>query len=126
MVLFYTAGTWIIKLSFCVTLYRIAPSKALTGTIILLAVATTIISIFEFFWILFPCEPVRKLWEGPAVEGTCHVQDTWGISLLVHGGVLLVVDLILGIVIPAVVLRKLQMRLLLRISVGVTIAVGSL
>ena len=107
-------------LLFFVTLYRIAPRKAIRVTIILLVVATTTITIFEFFWTLF-C----NLWEGPAVEDTCHAENTWGISLLVHGGVLLIVDLALGNVIPVVVFRKLQMRKLLRISVGVTIAVGS-
>ncbi|KAJ0416907.1 hypothetical protein BJY00DRAFT_303833 [Aspergillus carlsbadensis] len=126
MVLLYAIGTWLIKLSFSVTLYRIVRSRALTVTIIVLALATTIITVFEFFWTLFMCDPVDKLWKGPAVEGTCHPGSTWGISLLVHGGVLLVVDLALGIVVPIIVLRKLQMRLLLRVSVGVTIAVGSL
>ncbi|KAL3461684.1 hypothetical protein BJX64DRAFT_300065 [Aspergillus heterothallicus] len=126
MILLYAIGTWLIKLSFSVTLYRIVRSKVLTVTIIVLAVATTVITIFEFFWTLFLCNPVEKLWKGPAVEGSCHPGTTWGISLLVHGGVLLVVDLALGVVVPVVVLRKLQMRMLLRVSVGVTIAVGLL
>ncbi|KAL4954205.1 hypothetical protein BDW69DRAFT_183724 [Aspergillus filifer] len=126
MILLYTIGTWLIKLSFSVTLYRIVWSKLLTTTIIVLAIATTIITIFEFFWTLFMCNPVEKLWKGPAVEGSCHPGTTWGISLLVHGGVLLVVDLALGVVVPIIVLRKLQMRTLLRVSVGVNIAVGSL
>ncbi|KAL3495083.1 hypothetical protein BJX62DRAFT_196758 [Aspergillus germanicus] len=126
MILLYAIGTWLIKLSFSVTLYQIVRSKVLTATIVVLAVATTIITIFEFFWTLFMCNPVEKLWKGPAVEGSCHPGTTWGISLLVHGGVLLVVDLALGVVVPIVVLRKLQMRTLLKVSVGVTIAVGSL
>lgn len=54
MILFYTAGAWIIKLSSCVTLYRIAPRKAMRVTIALLAVATTTITIFEFFWTPVP------------------------------------------------------------------------
>ncbi|KAL4985150.1 hypothetical protein BDW68DRAFT_199009 [Aspergillus falconensis] len=126
MILLYTIGTWLIKLSFSVMLYRIVWSKLLTTTIIVLAIATTIITILEFFWTLFMCSPVEKLWKGPAVEGSCHPGTTWGISLLVHGGVLLVIDLALGVVVPIIVLRKLQMRTLLRVSVGVTIAVGSL
>ncbi|KAL2849356.1 hypothetical protein BJX68DRAFT_255521 [Aspergillus pseudodeflectus] len=126
MILLYAIGTWLIKLSFSVTLYRIVRSRVLTVAIIVLALATTIITVFEFFWTLFLCNPIEKLWKGPAVEGSCHPGTTWGISLLVHGGVLLVVDLALGIVVPVVVLRKLQMRTLLRVSVGVTIAVGSL
>ncbi|KAL2851062.1 hypothetical protein BJY01DRAFT_233031 [Aspergillus pseudoustus] len=126
LILLYTVGTWLIKLSFSVMLYKIVRSRALTTTIILLAIATTIITIFEFFWTLFMCRPVRKLWVGAEVEGTCHAGTTWGISLLVHGGVLLVVDLALGVVVPIIVLRKLQMRMLLRVSVAVTIAVGSL
>ncbi|KAL2837032.1 hypothetical protein BJX68DRAFT_273256 [Aspergillus pseudodeflectus] len=70
MILLYAIGTWLIKLSFSVTLYRIVRSKVLTVTIVVLAVATTIITIFEFFWTLFLCNPVEKLWKGPAVEGS--------------------------------------------------------
>ncbi|KAL2811583.1 hypothetical protein BJX63DRAFT_444002 [Aspergillus granulosus] len=126
MILLYTAGTWIIKLSFCAMLYKIVQSRALAKTIVLVAIAITIITIFEFFWTLFMCQPISKLWIGPEMEGTCHAGTTWGISLLVHGIALLVVDIALGIVVPLIVLHKVQMRMVLRVSVAVTIAVGSL
>ncbi|KAJ0280781.1 hypothetical protein COL922a_014445, partial [Colletotrichum nupharicola] len=125
LILLYTAGTGIIKLSFSATLWRVVQSKALKIAIVSLAAATIIITVFEFVFVATTCTPIAKLWKPLEVEGTCRPPFAAGIGFLTHGAVLLVVDLALGAIIPVIVLRGLQMSTLLKVSAGLTMAVGS-
>ncbi|KAL2811630.1 hypothetical protein BJX63DRAFT_398916 [Aspergillus granulosus] len=130
MILLYSAGTCAIKLSFAVTLYRIVQDTATGGSILEIAGATLVVTIYQFATTRFSCRPVDALWNGIDIEHyvppDCNSRAVFQSSLLVHSIMILVADVSLGVVIPIILLRRTQMPRAMKISVGLTIGVGSL
>lgn len=89
--------------------------------------ATTISTVFSFFWILTICEPVSYYWEAFInATGQCkRITDHLAVHYS-HGAVSLAVDIVLGLIVPSFLLYNLQMKWQLKVSSGILLSVGSL
>jgi hypothetical protein len=126
--LFYFLTTYLAKLSFIFTLFRIVISKVHSYTLYLLAITGAVISIFAWFWVLFFCKPVQYFWEQVSDtddEGSCKSVSSQGIVLTIHAAWALVADISLGLVLPVLLLWNSKMHRKMRASVYVLLGVGS-
>ncbi|KAL2837390.1 hypothetical protein BJX68DRAFT_273107 [Aspergillus pseudodeflectus] len=125
MALIFMVASWAIKVSFCLTLYKVVHRTVYTASVVGVAVVTTDVTCFECLWTVFFCNPVQAFWlsRDPA---SCKNPTAWLISMYVHGITIMCADIALGIVVPILLLRRMHLQLALKISVGLTLAVGSL
>ncbi|KAL3444401.1 hypothetical protein BJX65DRAFT_310984 [Aspergillus insuetus] len=126
--LFYFLTTYLAKVSFIFTLFRIMISKVHNYTLYLLAITGTVISIFAWFWILFFCKPVQYFWEQVSDthgEGSCKSVSSQGVVMTIHAAWVLVADVTLGLVLPVLLLWNSTMHRKMRASVYFLLSVGS-
>ena len=139
----YIVGTGFIKISFAITLWRLMYGRyhrtLVAGTLVVVTIVTIVISVLT----CTICSPPKYYWEqgvdpwylaevsgkdpdalGLKRQGSC---DTRGPQLnYAYTTIILVVDLMLGIVLPFLILRNLNMRLGLKITSGLLLALGTL
>ncbi|KAL4869729.1 hypothetical protein BDV12DRAFT_167120 [Aspergillus spectabilis] len=71
-----------------------------------------IISIISWFWLLFFCMPFDYYWRhlaGDDIQGSCKGITSLIALTLVHAAWLLIADFALGVLLPFLLLRRLQM-----------------
>ncbi|TQB72756.1 hypothetical protein MPDQ_006472 [Monascus purpureus] len=119
LLLYYT-GTYMMKLSFIFTLHRIVQNKKYYRyTLYLLIFTGLVITLVIMFWVLFFCRPVSYFWRQVADPdgGSCRAINKMTIASVVHACWILVADIMLGLVLPVLLLRQLQMNIRTKSSV---------
>ncbi|KAL6228815.1 hypothetical protein BDW75DRAFT_246300 [Aspergillus navahoensis] len=127
--LLYFVSTYLIKLSFIFTLLRIVTERRYTYTLYVGIASGAVITILTWFWLLFFCNPISYFWRkqpSPDVQGHCKPLASLTILTIIHGSWILLADLTLGIVIPALLLSKLQMHPRSKLSVLGLLGLGSI
>ncbi|CEL11018.1 hypothetical protein ASPCAL14125 [Aspergillus calidoustus] len=126
--LFYFLTTYLAKLSFIFTLFRIVISKAHSYTLYLLTISGAAISIFAWFWVLFFCKPVQYFWEQVVdIEGggSCKSVSSQGIVITIHAAWVLIADMTLGLGLPILLLWNSKMHRKMRASVYFLLGISS-
>ena len=141
----YAIGTCVIKISFAITLLRLLQKRVhlyiLYFTVFIVISETIICSLAEAFL----CHPIDYSWKAavdpynfllaegkdPAALGIKPLGACRGIAAFSVLGyiqivVVLVVDIVLGIVLPILLLKDLKMRRGLKISSGAILALGTI
>ncbi|KAF3291466.1 hypothetical protein TWF970_000679 [Orbilia oligospora] len=85
--------------------------------------AATAITVIPFFWFLLACQPISLNWA--LGSDSCYVDERTSIFNS-HGAVTAFLDLVLGIIIPAIVLHRLKVRLQVKVIAGAMLSVASL
>ncbi|OAX77658.1 hypothetical protein ACJ72_08041 [Emergomyces africanus] len=126
--LLYILSSGIVKISFCLSLLRIViVGRAYIYTIYTVGIVTAIFTIFYFFFALFSCWPVEYTWEqirNPDSGGTCRQYFKVVAGSYAHGSIICAGDLVLAIV-PALMIRKLQLNRRTKISASILLGFGS-
>ncbi|ODH13555.1 hypothetical protein ACO22_07135 [Paracoccidioides brasiliensis] len=120
-------GKRIVKISFCLSLLRVVIGRGYIYTIYAVGTVTAIFTTFYFFFALFSCWPVEFVWEqirNPNSGGTCRQYHKVVAGSYAHGSIVCVGDLILAIV-PALMIRKLQLNSRTKLSAGLLLGFGS-
>jgi hypothetical protein len=121
-------ATYLAKQSFIFTLFRITRGKVYIVVLYLTIGAGIISTVFLFFWFLLACRPVTFYWEqttNPGLDGTCRSSSELVVVSLLHAGWNLMADLLLGLAIPALLLRDIQMQWKTKMSVLGLLALAS-
>ena len=141
----FTIGVGIIKMGFALTLLRLLRER-LHLIILYLTMAFVVVgTLFVVFFVTFFCAPVAYAWTrvlDPYLLLTLEGVDAGALgykprgkcmntsSLVAEGYsqvvLLIVSDVALGIVLPALLLKNLKMRRSLKVTSGVILACGSL
>lgn len=89
---------------------------------------TGIFTIFYSFWVIFLCNPVDYAWNVVVrpESGSCKDYSTMELITYVHSAVMLVADFGLGLVLPVLLLKPLQMKLRLKITAGLLLGFASM
>lgn len=120
-------ATCLVKLSFSITLFRIARASSQIYTIWAIMIITIIFTVFYLIWILLTCRPVDFLWtqfQG-AKGGHCRLPRYMIPATYAHGAVMIADDLILAIL-PIILVANLQLTKQTKISIAVLLALGSM
>ncbi|OAX78885.1 hypothetical protein ACJ72_06803 [Emergomyces africanus] len=124
----YLLVTGVVKISFCFSLLRVVViGRGYVYAIYTVITLSIIFTVFYFFFTLFTCYPVSFLWskiENPHGAGKCQNFTNIIAATYVHGSVICLGDLTLAIV-PALMLRKLQLNYRSKISVSFLLGFGS-
>ncbi|KAL3496102.1 hypothetical protein BJX62DRAFT_232613 [Aspergillus germanicus] len=138
--LLYFVTTYLVKLSFIFTLFRIVTIPSHRLTLYILAGTGFVVTTFTFFWAVFMCDPVSYFWtqgkeftSSPiagnetitGAHGSCKPIRALIAAALVHAAWALIADIILGLVLPTIILWSSQMRIRVKLSVGVLLGLGS-
>ncbi|KAL3454422.1 hypothetical protein BJX65DRAFT_260484 [Aspergillus insuetus] len=138
--LLYFITTYLVKLSFIFTLFRIVTIYTHRITLYLLMASGFVVTVFTFFWAVFFCNPVRFFWTqakdlagtttneavgGKQEGGSCKPTTALMIVVIIHAAWTLIADLILGPVLPVIILWPSRMRMRVKVSVGVLLGLGS-
>ncbi|KAF2009345.1 hypothetical protein BU24DRAFT_467734 [Aaosphaeria arxii CBS 175.79] len=127
--LIYVTTTWLIKTSFCLTLYRVTTNRGEKTVIYIILSIIFIFTIFYFFFILHTCSPIPLFWERllPAHSGTgtCREPASMVAATYGHGAVMLFADISLAML-PISVLKGVQMSRRLKATVVLLLAIGSI
>lgn len=89
---------------------------------------TTVISVVTFLFVILTCKPVSFFWENvinPFSGGTCLGEEIQIRISYAHIGVMLFMDIVLGIVLPVHVLSGLKMQRRVKISAMLLLSLGS-
>ena len=140
---FYIIGTGLVKISFAITLLRLMSGRfhrtVIAGTLFAITVVTIVISVLT----ITTCSPPKYFWEqgvDPWYLAKASGKDPDALGLKRQGScvsrgpqlnyaytiIILVVDLMLGIVLPFMILRNLNMRFGLKVTSGLLLALGTL
>ena len=140
----YTAGTGILKISFAFTLLRIVihpiQRRVLQGVIVVVFVYSIFATSYST---IFLCAPVSYAWKQALdpynlIRAIGQDPDALGLKPLghcrrmplppiyLHAALLIVVDLVLGIIIPIFLLKDLKMDRGLKITSGVMLGLASI
>ncbi|OAX81061.1 hypothetical protein ACJ72_04600 [Emergomyces africanus] len=126
--LFYIASSGIVKISFCLSLLRvIVIGRAHVYAIYTVGAITALFTIFYWFFTLFTCWPVDFLWNqirNPDGHGSCRHFRNVVAGSYAHSAIVCAGDLTLAIV-PALMLRKLNLNYRTKLSAGVLLGFGS-
>ncbi|KAL3457546.1 hypothetical protein BJX64DRAFT_293036 [Aspergillus heterothallicus] len=125
--LFYFISTYLAKLSFVFTLFRIVSERTHAQILYLLMISGGIITVVAWFWFIFLCTPVQYFWEqvgGPDIPGSCKPLSSLWVLLIIHPAWVLLADITLGLVIPVLILWNLNMRRKVKASVYILLGVG--
>ncbi|KGY15060.1 hypothetical protein PABG_12005 [Paracoccidioides brasiliensis Pb03] len=125
--LLYITSSGIVKISFCLSLLRVVIGRGYIYTIYAVGTVTAIFTTFYFFFALFSCWPVEFVWEqirNPNSGGTCRQYHKVVAGSYAHGSIVCAGDLILAIV-PALMIRKLQLNSRTKLSAGLLLGFGS-
>ncbi|KAL2843921.1 hypothetical protein BJY01DRAFT_248383 [Aspergillus pseudoustus] len=138
--LLYFVTTYLVKLSFIFTLFRIITIPSHRLTLYILAGTGFVVTTFTFFWAVFMCDPVSYFWtqgkeftSSPiagnksiiGAHGSCKPITALIAVALVHAAWTLIADITLGLVLPTIILWSSQMRIRVKLSVGVLLGLGS-
>ncbi|KAL2788003.1 hypothetical protein BJX66DRAFT_340621 [Aspergillus keveii] len=138
--LLYFVTTYLVKLSFIFTLFRIVTIPSHRLTLYILAGTGFVVTTFTFFWAAFMCDPVSYFWtqgkeftSSPiagnetitGAHGSCKPLRASIAVAVVHAAWALIADIILGLVLPTIILWSSQMRIGVKLSVGVLLGLGS-
>ena len=142
--LIYTAGTMLIKISFGLTLLRFVKERYLIQGIRAVIVVVSVPMVAIFFTLLFSCHPVSYSWKrvldpyevvlvtggdpaaaGLKPQGTCMSENKLLVLTYLHSALVLLADIALGLVFPALLLKSLQMQRSLKISAWSLLALGA-
>ena len=143
-VIFYSIGTALIKLSFALTLLRLLRDrvhKYIVNGVIVMVISITALNVF---YNIFFCSPVAYNWgratdpyflavaagKDPAAlnlkpGGHCKSLTSIVAVTYLHAAVLLIVDILLGMVLPIILLKDLKMKTGLKITSGVLLSLGT-
>ena len=85
-------------------------------------------AIFYAFWTIFLCDPVSYAWTRVADPegGSCKQNHTMESITYAHGAVMLTADIGLGLVLPILILKPLNMKLRVKITAGLTLGFASM
>lgn len=83
--------------------------------------------IVQFFLVLLSCKPVKGFWTSvlDPTSATCDLVTGVRASYA-HGAVSVLVDVVIGILIPLHLIYNLQMQLRVKIAAVAVLALGSL
>ncbi|KAL3443175.1 hypothetical protein BJX65DRAFT_312029 [Aspergillus insuetus] len=101
----YFITTYVTKLSFVFTLFRIVMKRSQIAILYALMAAGLVVTVFAWFWVLFFCSPLS-------------------ITLTVHGAWVLLADITLGLVVPVLILWGCRMQWKVKASVYLLLGVG--
>lgn len=124
----YPVATYMVKQSFMATLFRITRGRVYIVSLYVILGAGIVSTVFIFLWYLLACRPMRFYWEqttDPNLQGSCRRVSDLTVVSLVHAGWNLIADLLLGLVIPALLLRSIQMQWRTKISALALLSLGS-
>ncbi|KAL3458202.1 hypothetical protein BJX64DRAFT_292463 [Aspergillus heterothallicus] len=127
-VLLFFASTYLMKLSFIYTLFRVVQKQSYRYVLYILTATGGILTICVGFWTLFYCDPIKYFWERPLPTvgpGHCRSVASLRTTLLVHAAWILTADLTLGLVIPSLLLNNLHVPLPTKISAWILLGLGS-
>ncbi|KAL2841842.1 hypothetical protein BJY01DRAFT_249338 [Aspergillus pseudoustus] len=127
--LFYFLTTYLAKLSFIFTLFRIVTKRSHSCILHLFIITGAVITVFAWFWVLFFCEPVQFFWEqlaSPGIAGSCKAVSSLGAVLTIHAVWVLLADLTLGLVLPVLILWNSQLPRKMKASVYLLLGIGLL
>lgn len=124
--LLYVISTCLVKVSFCISLLRIANVRFQIYAIYVVLTVTVVFSIFYFVWIIVECHPVSYLWEqfSGHVKGQCRPVIYMVYATYAHGTVMCLGDLSLA-VLPVVLVVDLHLSSQTKASVALLLALGS-
>ncbi|KAL4995881.1 hypothetical protein BDV10DRAFT_202695 [Aspergillus recurvatus] len=109
----YGFATDLCKISVCVFLMRLTVKPIHTRLLWILLIYTAIHCAYVIIADLVRCQPVSYNWDqmalDPRFKGTCMTSKQSKIIAYVATGSLLLIDICLGIVLPAMIVWKLQM-----------------
>ncbi|KAF3221868.1 hypothetical protein TWF679_007083 [Orbilia oligospora] len=111
----FIPGTGVIKISFALTLLKIVQDRIEIFALYFIVFAATAITLIPFFWFLLACQPISLNWA--LGSESCYVNERTSI-FNGHGAITAFLDLVLGIVIPAIVLHRLKVRLRVKVIAG--------
>ncbi|KAL2783337.1 hypothetical protein BJX66DRAFT_345032 [Aspergillus keveii] len=127
-VLLFFASTYLMKLSFIYTLFRVVQKRNYYYILYVLTATGGILTICVGFWTLFYCDPIKHFWERPLPTvgpGHCKSVASLRTVLLVHAVWILTADLTLGLVIPSLLLNNLHIPLATKVSAWILLGLGS-
>jgi hypothetical protein len=88
----------------------------------------TFITAFAGFWLLLSCRPVEYLWRQVTENesGTCKSAGSTLAAVMLQAAWILGADIALGMVIPIILLSRLNMHHNAKVSVFLLLGIGSL
>ncbi|OJJ07742.1 hypothetical protein ASPVEDRAFT_155526 [Aspergillus versicolor CBS 583.65] len=126
--LLYFPATYIIKLSFALTLSRVVPSRGYVYSLYLLGGIGLVCTIFACFWIVFFCTPTPFAWDEITYltsDYGCKGISSYIALSLSHATWVLIADVTLGCVIPVLLLRGALMSRMTKFTVYILLGAGS-
>ena len=124
----YIISTCLVKVSFCISLLRIATVRPQIYAIYAVLTVTVIFSMFYLVWMLLLCHPVSYFWEqllDRNMKGHCRTAKDIVPATYAHGVVMCLGDLSLAIL-PVVLVAKLHLNRQTKVSVAILLALGSM
>ena len=88
---------------------------------------TIVISIATIIFIILTCKPVSFFWESvlDPFGGTCLGEEVQIRISYAHAGVMLFVDVVLGLILPVLIISGLKMQRQVKISAIFLLSLGS-
>ncbi|KAH8657792.1 hypothetical protein BX600DRAFT_514342 [Xylariales sp. PMI_506] len=121
--LFYITSLVCIKNSICLTLLRIAVEKVHRWALFITLFVSTAVFLVGFIGIISVCRPIEAQWV--LIPGACADREiTIIINYVISTGAIFT-DWACAII-PAFILRKTQMRRMVKLSIGIVLGLGSL
>ena len=143
--LIYDVGACLIKISFGITLLRFLQERRHIYFLYFNLFVVVFGSVFIFFWILFFCTPIDYQWKqvldpytlllhdgiNPSLRGIKPHGTCKNINVMINAGygqiaMLMFTDLSLGLVLPILLLKNLNMRRSLKIGTGFILGIGAI
>ena len=142
--LLYALGSGFIKISFSLTLLRVLRHRGQRWVVFISITVVCVVTCIYFFFYLFKCAPVAYAWElltdpyvimqflgndpakmGLKPKGQCVSFIIQRNMIFAHSGMMVAVDITLGVILPYLVLRGLNMKKGLKITAGILLGLGS-
>ena len=142
-ILFYIVSSGAIKISFALTLLRFVRQRAQLVVLKVTFAVIVVSSTYYMCFTIFECQPVSYLWDrflddyfiyslaglstaGLQPKGHCANPSYVVRSTYTHSAALIAVDLVLGLTLPILLLKDLNMKAGLKILSGVLLSLGAL
>ncbi|RDW93485.1 uncharacterized protein DSM5745_00807 [Aspergillus mulundensis] len=127
--IFYSVGTYIMKLSFTCTLLTLTQTRAQFLVLSVVMVAGGIITAAACIHAALFCKPTSYHWNrfaNPLAEGHCDAFWSRMTATMVQSVWIMIADVVLGLVVPFMLLHRATMYYKTKMSIRVLLGLGSI
>ncbi|KAL2871166.1 uncharacterized protein BJX67DRAFT_369981 [Aspergillus lucknowensis] len=125
----YTAGTYLMKLSFTCMLLRLVQTTLQFVVLFVIMISGAAVTLASIIHASLFCHPPSYHWnrfDNPSAQGHCEAFWSRMVMTLVQGVWIMAADIILGLVIPFMLLWGMRMHPRTKLSIRVLLGLGSL